>query len=224
MDHFDIAPPTSTCMPPSLPPTLSSCAADAADAGERKILLAARLVTPVADHLCRIRIVKPDGVIIECHAPLVVHDRVELELRNRSLLHARIAWARGGRAGLDFDAWVDFDALAHPSRDRADMPPRAPRLSANCAVLLRHAGRSVVPILYNVSQSGCRLVMSAPPPAGSEVKITIPGMAARRAVTRWALADRAGFIFQDMLSFTELSGWQSDYATRFANGAPVEGE
>lgn len=180
------------------------------------ILLLGRLVTTGGDWLCRVRNLSSGGLMAECDAPLIVGEHVRIELRNLRVLEGTVAWARPPRAGMAFLAPIDVPLLLHGGGQDPDRRPRAPRLSATCPVLLWHLGQTTTPLLRDLSQSGCRLGITSPPPVGTLMRVTIPGLAARHATLRWARDGEAGFAFNEMLSFAELSSWQADLAARFA--------
>lgn len=179
------------------------------------ILMIGRLVTDRGDHVCRVRNVSPGGMMIECDIALATGERVRIELRNMNVVEAEIVWSRPPRIGVRFDAAHDVADLLHAPAEMTNRQPRAPRLSATCAVLLWHLGRTTAPALCDLSQSGCRLAMASPPPIGTDVRITVPGLPARHATLRWTRDGEAGFAFREMLSFADLTAWQRDYSSRF---------
>lgn len=180
------------------------------------ILLIGRMVTAGGDWVCRVRNLSSGGLMAECDARLIVGEHVRIELRNLSVLEGAVMWTRPPRAGLQFFDPVDVPTLLHGGAQDPTRRPRAPRLSATCPVLLSHLGQTTAPLLRDLSQSGCRLGITSPPPVGTLMRVTIPGLAARHATLRWARDGDAGFAFNEMLSFAELSAWQADLAARFA--------
>lgn len=179
------------------------------------ILMVGRLVTARGDHVCRVRNISPGGMMIECDVPITVGESIRVELRNMNVVEATVRWTRPPRLGVEFAQPVDVPDLLHAPPALTDRQPRAPRLTATCSVLLWHLGHTSAPLLCDLSQSGCRLAMSNPPPVGTEVKITISGLPARHATLRWTREGEAGFAFREMLSFAEVAAWQCDYDTRF---------
>ncbi|MBJ6122116.1 PilZ domain-containing protein [Sphingomonas mollis] len=180
------------------------------------ILLLGRMVTAGGDWVCRVRNLSSGGLMAECDAPLTVGEHVRIELRNLSVLQGAVTWTQPRRAGMMFSDPIDVPTLLHGGAQDPERRPRAPRLSATCPVLLWHLGQTTVPLLRDLSQSGCRLGITSPPPVGTQVRVTIPGLAARHATLRWSCDGEAGFAFTEMLSFDELSAWQADLSARFA--------
>ena len=181
------------------------------------ILLVARLEAAGIDHVCRIRNLSQTGMMIECSTDLAEDDRVRVELRNLQAVDARIAWARDGRAGLQLDRPIVIDAVLGTVPDASPIMPRTPRIAAHCPAVLWHLGTLSASVLCDLSQSGCRMLVADPLPRHSEVRITIAGFAPRRARMRWSNGRNTGFAFLDMLSFAEVSAWQTDRSVRFAS-------
>ncbi len=181
------------------------------------ILLVARLEIAGIDHVCRVRNLSQTGMMIECSTDLAENDRVRVELRNLHAVDARVAWAREGRAGLQLDAPIVLDAVLGTGPNTSAVIARTPRIAANCPAVLWHQGTLSASMLCDLSQSGCRILIATPLPRDSEVRITIPGLAPRRARMRWSNGESVGFAFLEMLSFAEVSAWQTDRSVRFAS-------
>lgn len=170
------------------------------------ILLVGRIITRTGDHLCRVRNISADGMLVECDTPLSVDEPVTIELRNMNVVTAHVRWIKDGRIGIQFDASADVeDLLQQPAGTK--LRPRAPRLGADCPIVIWHIGRNYSATLIDVSQTGCRLKVAEPFVAGADVRITIPDLPARRATLRWSSNGLAGFAFNEPLSFAELKAW-----------------
>ncbi len=180
------------------------------------ILLVGRVVAETGDYLCRIRNVAPGGMMIDCHVPFERGERLRVEFRNGSTVEVEVVWTEPGRAGVKFDAEIPLDALLHPPAGIAGSLARTPRLSAACTVLVWHNGQMSPAQLRDVSQTGCRLDMSARTPISGDARISIPGLPPRHATLRWSIDHRMGFAFHEMLSFADLSAWQRQLHLRFA--------
>lgn len=178
------------------------------------ILLVARVISAAGDYLCRVRNVATGGMMIDCAEPFAPGERLRVELRNGSVVDGAVVWAEDGRAGMMFDAPVEVDSLLHPIED-PEHPPRVPRLSAGCPVLVWHDGQIGPAILRDISQSGCRLTMPANTMITGDVRITVPGLRPHHATLRWTKGDEAGFAFHQILSFGDLSTWQQQRHYRF---------
>lgn len=180
------------------------------------ILLVGRVVADSGDYLCRIRNVAPGGMMIDCDVPFEPGERLRVEFRNGSAVDVVVVWTEPGRAGVRFDAEIPLDALLHPPAGIAGSLARTPRLSAACTVLVWHNGQMSPGMLQDLSQTGCRIDMAGRTPIVGDVRITIPSLPPRHATLRWAMNERMGFVFHEMLSFADLSAWQGQLHLRFA--------
>ena len=72
-----------------------------------RVLLAARLDTPAGEIDCRLRDLSRQGALVECaHKVLTVGTEVTFK-RGSTIVPARVAWAGGGRVGLEFKWKID---------------------------------------------------------------------------------------------------------------------
>jgi hypothetical protein len=96
-----------------------------------KVLLGAELVTPFGRVSCRVHDISRGGACLETDAPLA--KGVAIRFRRDGIdAAATIAWARGRRIGIRFDAPIRAtDLLVQMSRSRRDQAPL--RLSAPAA-------------------------------------------------------------------------------------------
>jgi len=172
------------------------------------ILMIGRLVTATGEHLCRIRNISPDGMLIECDTALAIGDAVEIELRNLNVVAAHVRWIREGRVGVQFMTSADVEELLHQPAGTA-FRPRAPRLGASSPIVLWHIGRNYGATLVDLSQTGCRVAVKDEFPAGADVRLTIPGLPSRHAALRWSRMGIAGFAFNEPLSYADLKAWDS---------------
>ncbi|WP_431469896.1 PilZ domain-containing protein [Sphingosinithalassobacter sp. LHW66-3] len=174
-----------------------------------------------ADDLCRVRNLSAGGMMLETRRPLGVGRTVRLELRNCGALEGRIVWTDGGRAGVQFLAPVNVEALLSVPLNRPARPggpmPRAPRFDARCAAELCSGDRTHAVVLTNLSQSGARLKLPEPMTLEETLVLRIPGLAGRRATLRWLRKTEAGLGFFLPLPFQELSDWLCDAERRYSH-------
>jgi hypothetical protein len=81
------------------------------EAGKRsvkraRVLLAARLQTPIGDVEARLRDLSQRGALVECSERLEVDSEV-IFARGETVVPARIAWTSGNRVGLEFVRPID---------------------------------------------------------------------------------------------------------------------
>ena len=71
-----------------------------------RVLLAAKLDTPFGEVDARLRDLSRKGALVECSKSLPVGSEVTFK-RGSTVVPARIAWAAGGRLGLEFLFLID---------------------------------------------------------------------------------------------------------------------
>ena len=71
-----------------------------------RVLLAARLQTPMGEVEARLRDLSRKGALVECAEPLDVGTEVVFS-RGGTVVPARVAWSSGRRIGLEFDRMID---------------------------------------------------------------------------------------------------------------------
>jgi hypothetical protein len=87
-----------------------------------RVLLAARLKTPLGEIDARLRDLSRKGALIECAQVPPVGSEVVF-IRGSIVVPARVAWAGEGRAGLEFDYMIDeHEVLVHITK-RAQPKP-----------------------------------------------------------------------------------------------------
>jgi hypothetical protein len=88
-----------------------------------KVLLGAELVTPLGLVPCRVHDISRGGACLEADAPLAKGAAIRFR-RDGIDAAATIAWSRGRRIGIRFDAPIRAtDLLVQMSRSRRDQAP-----------------------------------------------------------------------------------------------------
>ena len=183
------------------------------------ILLVARLVSDRSDDLCRVRNLSTEGMLLESRAPLSVGQRVRVELRSLMSVEGEIVWVKGPHAGMRFDTATDVGELLQSTVTGAGAyVPRAPRMSAGCAVHVRRDGRLSRATLLDLSQHGCKLRSAEALTPDDRITVSIPGLGPNRAVVRWTRDHEAGAVFLELISLTALELWLGDRPIRYAAG------
>ena len=122
-----------------------------------RVMLVARLVTEKMDQLCRVMNISEGGLMMHSAAEVRTGERVRLELRNGRSLEGAVIWVDRPAAGVQFDGPVDLEQVLAPHMAAADQVARAPRMAADCMVLVRCDGRTLPASLLDLSQSGTRI-------------------------------------------------------------------
>lgn len=125
--------------------------ATAPQAGKRtarraRVLLAAKLRTPLGEVDAKLRDLSQKGALMECKEPFEVDDRVVFS-RGATVVPARVAWSAGGRLGLEFTRPIDeSEVLVQLGRGPAGAAParcRRPRiLGTDMTEQERHLART----------------------------------------------------------------------------------
>ncbi len=85
-----------------------------------RVLLAAKLQTPIGELDCRLRDLSRKGALIECATMPPVGTEVTF-VRGSIVVPARVAWCGGGRVGLEFMFMIDEqEMLVQLKRKTAD--------------------------------------------------------------------------------------------------------
>ncbi|WP_324748850.1 PilZ domain-containing protein [Sphingomonas sp. LY54] len=183
-----------------------------------RVMLVARLVTGQSDQLCRVMNISEGGLMMHSAATLRSGDRVRLELRNGRILDGAVVWADRPAAGVQFDGPVDLEQVLAPNMASAEQVARAPRMAADCMVLVRCDGRTLPASLLDLSQSGTRIRLAEPVCEGDQLTLAIPGLPTVRGAVRWVRGDEAGIAFFDVLRFDDVARWLQDPDSRYGGG------
>jgi hypothetical protein len=99
-----------------------------------RVLLAAKLQTPYGEVDCRLRDLSRKGALVECAKQPPVGSEVVFT-RGNTVVPARVAWAAGGRIGLEFLFMIDEQEvlvqLKRRSSDNGGERFRRPGLNEN---------------------------------------------------------------------------------------------
>lgn len=70
----------------------------------------------------RVRNLSAGGLMAEADVQVAIDDRITVELRNVGRVEGKIAWVRGTRFGVTFDAPIDPKLARKPSRQEVVQP------------------------------------------------------------------------------------------------------
>ena len=158
--------------------------------------------------------------MVETSLSLTTGEPVRLETRDL-LFDGRIAWNKGGRAGIEFTGPADVTALMHPAPSgRGNYVLRAPRLLTECPVRLQSHGFFCPATLLDISARGGRLLLDRPLSADGRITINIPGLEPQQAAVRWVKGDEAGVALLSPIPFAQLDAWLQNTAVRFSAREP----
>jgi len=187
--------------------------------GERhiKILRVGTLVVEGRRELCLIRNISAGGVMAHVYSPLDPGRRVTVELKASQPVTGRVVWARGGNAGIQFDAAMDVaELLANPQVLDNGWRPRTPRVEIDRMATLRIGASTGWVHARDISQSGIKIESCPPPATGEEVVVTLEGFRPLHGLVRWQSGDYCGIAFNQLIPFGELIDWLKQDGDRAA--------
>ncbi|HLL30193.1 MAG TPA: PilZ domain-containing protein [Allosphingosinicella sp.] len=155
------------------------------------------------------------GAIVRTPGGLDEDAPLELEVNSHHRFAARVEWASGDLAGLEFE---DRDSIRETlaARDRSH-PYRAPRLEICADVVLRLGETCITARARDVSEGGIKVELADPDYVGREARVIVPGMPPITGKVLWCRDGRAGISFERRLPFTCLA----DCLTRQQAGPAV---
>ena len=182
--------------------------------GERHMTLfrVGALIACERRELCLIKNISAGGLMLRRYCPLVVGQRVAVELKTGQPIGGKVSWVDDSQAGVVFDQPIDV--LAILVTDDEGPRPRMPRIETQAAVYVREGAQTWRFTCCDISQGGVKLVAPVPLTAGSDVVVTPTGMPPQPGVVRWHGDGQAGIAFNRPLALSDLVNWlQAQRAT-----------
>lgn len=177
------------------------------------LLVGKLLCDGLGEQLCRVRNLSANGMLIEALRIPDVADMVTVELRCGQRLAGEVVWSQEGRAGIQFAAPIEVEAVLATARSTTPAArlhkavPRAPRFAVQCPARLMCNGTPFDAVIENISQSGARLRVIGQPELDRVMTLVAPGLSPRSFSVRWRHEDGMGVAFIDMIPYAELSPW-----------------
>lgn len=162
--------------------------------------------------LCLIKNISAGGMLIRAYCRIEAGTRVGVELKHGIPVPGIVRWADDQTAGIAFDSPIDVVELLAASMDGPR--PRMPRVEADCAGSLRQDGTVHRMIARDISQGGVKVEMSAAISPGSDVVVSLPGLAPRPGVVRWRDGLCYGITFNRVVPLPELVAWLHEQRER----------
>jgi hypothetical protein len=155
--------------------------------------------------LCLIKNISAGGMLIRAYCSLEPGTALSVELKRGEQVRGTVSWASEGSVGIAFDQRIDVVQLLASSMDGAR--PRMPRVEVRCIASVRQGANVYGMRARDVSQGGLKVESSRELAIGSEVVVTLPGLAPQLAVVRWQEAGCYGITFNRLLALSELVQW-----------------
>ena len=158
--------------------------------------------------LCLIKNISAGGMLIRAYCRLDAGARLSVELKQGEQIPGTVSWVQDNCAGIAFDDTVDVVDLLASSMDGPR--PRMPRVEVRCIASVRLGSQVYGLLARDISQGGMKVETSRRLEIGSDVVVTLPGMAPLAGVVRWSHSGAYGITFNRLLALSELVGWLQD--------------
>ena len=130
-----------------------------------------------------------EGCAIETAMPLAAGQRVSLSVLRRGAIDAEVRWAKGGKAGLVFNA-------EQPPETKTQQLRANERLSLDADVTVRRLGKVKYRVrVLDISLEGCRIDLIDRPRIGEKMLIKFDGLDVVESEICWVEGFVAGLRF-----------------------------
>lgn len=155
--------------------------------------------------LCLIKNISAGGMLIRAYCVIEPGTAVSVELKHGSSAAGVARWSQDQTVGIAFDERVDVVGLLAASMDGPR--PRMPRVEVDCLASIREDGTMHRGRARDVSQGGVKVETRSEIAVGSEVVVTLTGLAPQAGVVRWHDLDCYGITFNHIVPLPALVGW-----------------
>ena len=155
--------------------------------------------------LCLIKNISAGGMLIRAYCTLEQGTRLSVELKHGEQIEGTVSWMSDGCAGIEFDRPIDVVELLSASMEGPR--PRMPRVEIRCITSVRQESQVYGLLARDISQGGVKVETNRTLEIGSEVVVTLPGMAPQAGVVRWSDGGCYGITFNRLLALSELVAW-----------------
>jgi hypothetical protein len=175
--------------------------------GERHLTLFRVGTVTIGDRreLCLIKNVSAGGMLIRAYCTLEPGTRLSVELKRGEQVHGTVSWTRDNSVGIAFDERIDVVELLASSMEGPR--PRMPRVEVRCIVSVRQGANVYGMRALDISQGGLKLESERDLDVGSDVVVTLPGMAPQAGMIRWREGPCYGLTFNRLLALSEVVQW-----------------
>jgi hypothetical protein len=175
--------------------------------GERHLTLFRVGTVTIGDRreLCLIKNVSSGGMLIRAYCTLEPGTRLSVELKRGEQVHGTVSWTRDNSVGIAFDERIDVVELLASSMEGPR--PRMPRVEVRCIVSVRQGANVYGMRALDISQGGLKVESDRDLEVGSDVVVTLPGMAPQAGMIRWREGSCYGITFNRLLALSEVVQW-----------------
>lgn len=162
--------------------------------------------------LCLIKNISPHGMQIRAYCAIAPGTRLSVELKCGQSASGTARWADGSSVGIKFDRSIDIVDLL--SASSGGPRPRMPRVEIDCSASVRHEADIHRVRAVNVSQGGIRVTSARALQVGSQVTVSLPGLAPQLAIVRWNEGGCYGISFSRVIPLQLLVPWLQEQQAR----------
>ncbi|MEO7635808.1 MAG: PilZ domain-containing protein [Sphingomicrobium sp.] len=170
------------------------------------MLQLAKLKSAFGGQLVRVQNLSAGGLMAIVPVPPAVGDAVEVEFSSQRI-PASVVWTRDDYVGLKFDHNVDLGELLAGRKPRHGFRARPPRLEIACKASIRIGKVYYNVDVHDVSLAGMKVEPIEEYCVGKKVVVVVESLRPVKGEVRWYSDRRAGIVFEQPLSFAELSEW-----------------
>lgn len=155
--------------------------------------------------LCLIKNISGGGMKIRAYCTMQPGAAVAVELKSGQLIAGKVSWVRDANVGITFDQPIDVVGML--ANSTGGPQPRMPRVEADCFAVLREGATTQRLRVHDISQGGIKVETPTLLPCGSDVVVSLPGIAPQAGVVRWCDGGFAGIFFNGPLPLSTLVDW-----------------
>jgi hypothetical protein len=170
------------------------------------LLQLAKLQSAVGNQLVRVQNLSAGGLMAIVPVPPAVGEAVGVEF-SAQRIPATVVWTRDDYVGLKFDQNVDLGELLAGRKPRHGFRPRPPRLDIACKASIRIGSVYYNVDVRDVSLGGMKVEPIEQYCVGKKVIVVVESLRPIKGEVRWYNERLAGIVFDDALTFSELSEW-----------------
>lgn len=165
--------------------------------------------------LCLIKNISAGGMMVRAYCVIAQGTRLSVEFKCGQPIAGVVSWARDVHVGISFDDSIDVLDLLTTSMEGPR--PRMPRIEVESLATLREGASTYRMRVCDISQGGLKIRCEARLAPGSDVVITLTGIAPQPGVVRWVEGDVMGITFNRMLALATLVEWLRDQRDTIRN-------
>lgn len=155
--------------------------------------------------LCLIKNISAGGMMIRAYCAMREGMKLAVELKSGRPINGVVSWVRELDVGVSFDRPIDVIEILSASMDGPR--PRMPRIEVETHATVREGAATYRMRACDISQGGIKVESLTILPRGSDVVVTLPGLAPLPGVIRWVDEGFCGITFNRLIALPQLVNW-----------------